>query len=161
MEIMLRGSGDIVFEDIICDKNSTELVGSGDIRINHLDVQASTAVLVGSGDINISQVNVFDTDLLLRGSGDIVVNFMEGCKSAEVKLSGSGDITLKGTLTHYDSHKNVMALLIPNDYQSDGITFVTEDKDYQQIAVVVSSRNNPDMSIVNAENKITWHCFVP
>lgn len=106
MEIMLRGSGDIVFEDIICDKNSTELVGSGDIRINHLDVQASTAVLVGSGDINISQVNVFDTDLLLRGSGDIVVNFMEGCKSAEVKLSGSGDITLKGTLTHYDSHKN-------------------------------------------------------
>lgn len=106
MEIVLRGSGDIVFDDLICDANTTELVGSGDIRINHLDARSSTAVLVGSGDINIAQANVLDTDLSLRGSGDIVVNFLEGCKSAEVQLNGSGDITLKGTLTHYDGHKN-------------------------------------------------------
>lgn len=35
---------------------------------------------------------------------------------------------------YYDSHNNVMALLIPNDYHKEGITFVTEDQDYQQIA---------------------------
>ena len=106
MNITLRGSGDIVFDDLICDVNNTELVGSGDIRINHLEAQKSTAVLVGSGDVNITQANVRDTDLSLRGSGDIVVNFLEGCKSADVQLNGSGDITLKGTLTHYDAHKN-------------------------------------------------------
>jgi hypothetical protein len=106
MEIVLRGSGDIIFDDLICDVNNTELVGSGDVRINHLEAQKSSALLVGSGDINISQANVVDTDLSLRGSGDIVVNFLEGCKSADVQVNGSGDITLKGSLTHYDAHKN-------------------------------------------------------
>ena len=106
MNIVLRGSGDIVFEDIVCDVNTTELVGSGDIRINHLDARTSTALLVGSGDINITQANVVDTDISLKGSGDISVNFMEGCQSAQCQLNGSGDITLKGTLTHYDGHKN-------------------------------------------------------
>lgn len=106
MNIVLRGSGDIQFENIICDASSMELVGSGDVCINHLDARKSTASLVGSGDINITQANVLDTDLSLRGSGDIVVNFLEGCRSAQCQLSGSGDITLKGTLTHYDSHKS-------------------------------------------------------
>lgn len=106
MEIVLRGSGDIIFEDLICDRNTTELVGSGDVRIDYLEAQTSSAVLVGSGDVNISQANVHDTDISLRGSGDIVINFLEGCKSADVQLNGSGDITLKGTLTHYDGYKN-------------------------------------------------------
>lgn len=106
MNIVLRGSGDIQFENIICDASSMELVGSGDVCINHLDARKSTASLVGSGDINITQANVQDTDLSLRGSGDIVVNFLEGCRSAQCQLSGSGDITLTGTLTHYDSHKS-------------------------------------------------------
>ena len=85
MDIVLRGSGDIDFEDIICDACTTELVGSGDININRLDTRKSTAVLVGSGDINIIQTNVVETD---------------------ISLKGSGDITLKGTLNHYDGHKN-------------------------------------------------------
>jgi hypothetical protein len=106
MEIVLRGSGDVSFEDIICDACTTELVGSGDININHLDARTSTAVLVGSGDIEISEANVLETDLSLRGSGDIAINFEEGCRSAQCQLAGSGDITLSGTLTHYDSKKS-------------------------------------------------------
>ena len=106
MNIVLRGSGDVSFEDIICDACTTELVGSGDVRIDHLDAKKSTAVLVGSGDINITEANVIDTDLSVRGSGDIVVNFLEGCQSAVAKVNGSGDITLKGTLHNYDAHKS-------------------------------------------------------
>lgn len=106
MDIVLRGSGDIDFEDIICDACTTELVGSGDININRLDTRKSTAVLVGSGDINIIQTNVVETDISLKGSGDISVDFVEGCRSAQCQLKGSGDITLKGTLNHYDGHKN-------------------------------------------------------
>ena len=34
----------------------------------------------------------------------------------------------------YDENKNVMALLIPHDYHKEGITFVTKDEDYQQVA---------------------------
>ena len=106
MNIVLRGSGDVGFKDIICDACTTELVGSGDINIDHLDARTSTAVLVGSGDIKISEANVVETDLSLRGSGDISVNFEEGCQSAQCQLAGSGDITLSGTLTHYDCKKS-------------------------------------------------------
>ena len=106
MNIILRGSGDVRFEDILCDACTTELVGSGDININHLDAKTSTAVLVGSGDIKISEANVMETDLSLRGSGDISVNFEEGCQSAQCQLAGSGDITISGTLTHYDYKKS-------------------------------------------------------
>lgn len=106
MNIVLRGSGDIDFENIICDACTTELVGSGDININRLDARMSTAMLIGSGDINITEVNVVETDLSLKGSGDIAVNFVEGCQSAQCQLNGSGDITLEGTLNHYDAHKS-------------------------------------------------------
>lgn len=106
MNIVLRGSGDIDFENIVCDACTTELVGSGDININHLDARTSTAVLVGSGDIRISEANVLETDLSLRGSGDIAVNFEEGCESTQCQLAGSGDITLSGSLTHYDCKKS-------------------------------------------------------
>lgn len=106
MNIVLRGSGDIEFEDIVCDACTTELVGSGDININHLEARTSTAVLVGSGDIRISEAHVLETDLSLRGSGDIAVNFEEDCQSAQCQLAGSGDITLRGSLTHYDCKKS-------------------------------------------------------
>ena len=106
LSIVLRGSGDVGFKDIICDDCTTELVGSGDVNIDHLDARTSAAVLVGSGDIRISEANVLETDLSLRGSGDITINFEEGCQSAQCRLAGSGDITLSGSLTHYDCKKS-------------------------------------------------------
>ena len=106
MNIVLRGSGDVSFKDIICDVCTTELVGSGDIRIDYLNAKTSTAVLVGSGDIRITEANVQETDLSLKGSGDISIDFEEGCRSAQCHLAGSGDITLSGTLTHYDCKKS-------------------------------------------------------
>ncbi len=106
MNIVLRGSGDIAFDDIICDGCTTELVGSGDITIEHLDARTSTAVLIGSGDIVINEANVVETDLSLRGSGDSVVHFEDGCQSAQCQLAGSGDIALSGTLSHFDCKKS-------------------------------------------------------
>lgn len=105
MLIVLRGSGDISFSDIICDHCTTELTGSGDIDIDRLEAVRSNVSLVGSGDIDVKQWKVDNTDLTLRGSGDIEVNFMEGCKKANCQMAGSGDITLKGRLEHYDVQK--------------------------------------------------------
>ena len=34
----------------------------------------------------------------------------------------------------YDENHRVLALLIPHDYHKEGITFVTKDEDYQQVA---------------------------
>ncbi len=98
--ITLRGSGDITFNDIICDNIRTELVGSGDIRLKKVDALNSEVILVGSGDMNISQKNVRKTGIELKGSGDISVSF-DNCGALESELKGSGDITLSGRVKSF------------------------------------------------------------
>lgn len=105
MSIVLRGSGDVNFEDIICDHCTTELIGSGDIEIDRLEAQTSDVSLIGSGDIKMKQWNVQTTGVALKGSGDITIDFVKGCRSANAQLTGSGDITLKGHLGQYKGQK--------------------------------------------------------
>lgn len=105
MRIALRGSGDIFFNDIICDNCTSELIGSGDLFIKNLETQTSTISLVGSGDVSIEQRNVQNTDVTLKGSGDVKVKLIEGCKNATCNLVGSGDITLKGRLENLKRYK--------------------------------------------------------
>lgn len=97
LRLLLRGSGDMVLKDIICDDITTELVGSGDISLPNVDALKSKIELIGSGDINIRQKNVRNTSIELKGSGDISVAFTN-CGSATCSLKGSGDITLTGSL---------------------------------------------------------------
>lgn len=106
LQIVLHGSGDISFEDIICDHCTTELIGSGDIEINRLEAQTSAASLVGSGDVDVRQWKVRETDIALKGSGDIDVDFVEGCERVTCRLSGSGDITLKGKVNQFQKKKS-------------------------------------------------------
>lgn len=106
MRIMLRGSGDIEFSDIICDNCTSELVGSGDLKIKRLKAFSSSISLVGSGDVSVSQWDVADTDIHLKGSGDVDVRFVEGCKRAKCNLVGSGDIKLKGHVESLEKHKS-------------------------------------------------------
>ena len=105
MEIVLRGSGDINFKDMLCDDCHVELVGSGDIDINRLETNTSDVTLVGSGDIDIGMWRVLSTRLGLRGSGDIKVDFNEGCQAVDCELRGSGDITLSGVVSRFSQQK--------------------------------------------------------
>lgn len=97
LEVVLRGSGDINFENIICDRIKTSLVGSGDIDIKNVTTQQTSVELVGSGDVKIRQKNARETKLQLKGSGDIKVDNVN-CGSMECRLVGSGDITLTGNV---------------------------------------------------------------
>ena len=105
MDIRLKGSGDIEFTDVLCDRCDIELIGSGDLDVKHLDTRETSATLVGSGDIEIRQMNAANTQISLRGSGDIDVEFVSGCGSVNAELQGSGDIKLKGQVKHFDMHK--------------------------------------------------------
>ena len=105
LHILLRGSGDIDFKDIICDHCKTELVGSGDIEIDRLEAIESTVSLIGSGDVKVAQWRVEKTEVSLKGSGDVTVNFVKGCRTASCVLQGSGDITLKGELGQLQQRK--------------------------------------------------------
>ena len=106
MSIVLRGSGDVDFKNIICDHCKTELVGSGDVDVDRLEALTSDIMLIGSGDVEVKQYNVGETAIELKGSGDISVNFMEGCQKASCRLVGSGDIKLKGTIGQFSKQKS-------------------------------------------------------
>lgn len=77
LTIELRGSGDIHFNDVICDQVSVSLIASGDVSLDRVQTQWGQLDLIGSGDI----------DVFFDQSGEV---------SAQVK--GSGDIEIKGTV---------------------------------------------------------------
>lgn len=106
IDIVLRGSGDIDVKDIICDRCDVELIGSGDLNVSNLEAIKASASLIGSGDISLGLSRVKDTSLSLKGSGDINADFKEGCGALECELRGSGDISLKGSVRKFDSHKS-------------------------------------------------------
>ena len=95
LKVTLKGSGDIDFKDIICDKLSATVVGSGDLDIEKLESLSSEVELVGSGDIEISQQRVKKTNVELKGSGDIKMSLRD-CGTIDCRVTGSGDITLRG-----------------------------------------------------------------
>lgn len=106
MRIVLRGSGDMFFNDILCDHCTTELTGSGDIDIKRLEAMTSSMTMIGSGDVKIFQNNVQETDIMLRGSGDIDVRFDGDCKKVDCQLVGSGDISLSGKVERFNQQKS-------------------------------------------------------
>lgn len=95
LTLTLKGSGDIDFEDIICDKFEVNLAGSGDVDINKVETLTSNLQLRGSGDIKVSQQKVRHTELNVVGSGDIDIHCMD-CDLINASVTGSGDITISG-----------------------------------------------------------------
>lgn len=101
LDLSVRGSGDIDFANIICDRIKASLVGSGDIDIKYVDAKQSDIELVGSGDLKITQSKVSQTKIELKGSGDVKVNCKD-CGTVDCRLVGSGDITLSGTIRKFN-----------------------------------------------------------
>lgn len=83
LDIVLNGSGDIAFDDVICDRVNVSLVGSGDVKVKNIQTLQSDIELIGSGDIMMKFTN----------SGVVASN-----------LVGSGDITLTGRVKDYKSN---------------------------------------------------------
>lgn len=102
--VRLKGSGDIDFSDIICDKLNASVVGSGDLTIDKVISQTAEIDLVGSGDIKIRQEKVNQTKIDLKGSGDIALS-LQSCGIVDCHLFGSGDITLQGDVTKLNTYK--------------------------------------------------------
>lgn len=100
LEIALKGSGDIDFKDVICDRIRVSLVGSGDVEVDRVQAQQSDVELVGSGDIKMNQRQVSQTRIELKGSGDISMR-LDQCGTVDSRLLGSGDITLSGDVDDY------------------------------------------------------------
>lgn len=101
LKLELKGSGDMEFTDIICDRMDITLVGSGDVEVHHVVAQVSSSIeVVGSGDVKVGYDRTASSDLRLKGSGDIKASFVGG-GNVVADLRGSGDITLKGVISSF------------------------------------------------------------
>ena len=90
LEISLQGSGDISFDDILCDQVDVSLVGSGDVDLRNVKAQRSYISLVGSGDVKMNFDNSGMVEANLTGSGDITLNGKVRKYNSNVR--GSGDM---------------------------------------------------------------------
>ena len=100
LDITLNGSGDIKFDDIICDRINVSLVGSGDVDVKNVKTLWAGVQVVGSGDVKMR----------LDDSGAV-----------ETNLTGSGDITLSGNVKTYKS-----AVRGSGDMHTDGLRISKE-----------------------------------
>lgn len=103
--ITLKGSGDFECQRLLdTDRLDIVLNGSGDVKFNDIICDQVQVSLVGSGDVEVKNVKMLQADVNLVGSGDVTMHFDNG-GSVESNLTGSGDITLTGSVKDY--HSNV------------------------------------------------------
>ena len=96
LEISLQGSGDIAFDDVICDQVDVSLVGSGDVDVKNVKALRSFINLVGSGDVKMNFDNSGIVEATVTGSGDITLNGKVQRYNSSVR--GSGDINAGGLM---------------------------------------------------------------
>lgn len=94
LDIVLRGSGDVAFHDIICDQLNVSLVGSGDVEVKRAKTLRSRVELVGSGDVEVNYDDSGVVEASLTGSGDIKLKGRVRTFTSNVR--GSGDIDTDG-----------------------------------------------------------------
>lgn len=103
LRLLLKGSGDVDFQDIVCDKLSVSVIGSGDMNVDKVVALQSDIELIGSGDIRVGEQQVRQTKVELKGSGDVKLSLLN-CGIIDCRLLGSGDITLQGDATQLNSY---------------------------------------------------------
>jgi hypothetical protein len=94
LDITLNGSGDIKFDDIICDRINVSLVGSGDVDVKNVKTLWAGVQLVGSGDVKMRLDDSGAVDANLTGSGDITLS--GHVKEYNYHVRGSGDMNTSG-----------------------------------------------------------------
>ena len=90
LDINLKGSGNIQFGNIICDRAHVSLIGSGDVNVKKMKALNTVIDLIGSGDIVMNFNNSGTVESRLKGSGDIVLT--GSVKGIRKQVRGSGDI---------------------------------------------------------------------
>lgn len=90
---LISGSGDIILRNVQVAKLELEIDGSGDIEADG-SAHSLLAEVNGSGDIDLLKLEAKSAQVTISGSGDIEVNTSESLKA---KVNGSGDIRYLGS----------------------------------------------------------------
>ena len=99
-EVVAKGSGDIVIENLKGDFFEYDLRGSGDVELGG-EVDELEINLAGSGDIDTRNLIAKDAFVAIRGSGDVRVYASDSFDGA---VYGSGDIDFYGNPDNVSKH---------------------------------------------------------
>jgi hypothetical protein len=92
MNIVINGSSDITFQELVTTDLNIKINGSGDASLAGKS-KTSEIKISGSGDINMVNMETDFLNTIINGSGDLQANVN---KEINAKISGSGDIFYKG-----------------------------------------------------------------
>jgi hypothetical protein len=95
--VQVRGSGDLLADDVKAAIFESTINGSGNVRINRLEADTVAVSVSGSGNFN-ARGRAARLGVLIEGSGDVHAENLEA-KTAAVSVRGSGDARVYATET--------------------------------------------------------------
>ena len=105
LEIAIAGSGDVKFASVRVDHFKIGIAGSGDVVIGTLDSKVVDTTIRGSGDIRLPSVQASQVTISVNGSGDV---FAAGnTDKVDIEIRGSGDVRTKKLIAREASVKVV------------------------------------------------------
>jgi len=99
--ISIRGSGDVIGEQIKGDKLDIAIAGSGDVKLSSVRVDQFKIGIAGSGDVSIAALDSKSVDASIRGSGDIRLPSVQATQ-VSISVKGSGDVYAAGNTDKVD-----------------------------------------------------------
>ncbi|MEP7155804.1 MAG: head GIN domain-containing protein [Betaproteobacteria bacterium] len=99
--ISIRGSGDIIGDQLKSDKLEISIAGSGDVKITSVRADQFKIGIAGSGDVMIATLDSKLVDASIRGSGDIRLQSVQAGQ-VNISVKGSGDVYAAGNADKVD-----------------------------------------------------------
>lgn len=94
LSISIRGSGDVIFDDVSPKELNIRVKGSGDVTVKgDGTIDSGEIAIAGSGDVCTGKNRIKKMDVSIAGSGDVCVLCEE---VLNVSIAGSGDVTYAG-----------------------------------------------------------------
>lgn len=93
--LQVRGSGDVVLDDLQSTRFEASISGSGDVTVPHAQLGALVAEIQGSGDLRIAG-RADSARFAIHGSGDVHARDLQA-RQVDVSISGSGDAEVQAS----------------------------------------------------------------
>ncbi|MEO8102806.1 MAG: head GIN domain-containing protein [Betaproteobacteria bacterium] len=89
-DIAISGSGDVKFKSIRAEQFRIGIKGSGDVSVDSLESKSVDTSILGSGDIRLPAVQASLVNISVKGSGDVLV--AGNADKVDIEIMGSGDV---------------------------------------------------------------------
>lgn len=98
LRLSIAGSGEISFDDIICNSIKADLAGSGDVVLGNVTTVKASFSIAGSGDIKAYFTQCDKVNTNIAGSGDVKIS--GHVKQHQESVAGTGEVDVTGVIAN-------------------------------------------------------------